>query len=284
MDGHVTAGGARAHGETTSAGPDAGSAAGSVTEELRTRPGGPDLYAHAAWEREFPGLACGVTAAGSGADFGLTTSPDAWTLAGRMAGLGEAVEVPGVAMVRQVHGRRVMRVGPVPAGALLVAGDADGLVTSERGVLLAVTAADCVPVHLLDPGTGAIGLLHAGWRGAAAGVLEAGIAALERDPGVPPDRLRVHLGPAICGACYEVGPEVLRAFGREADGPAELDLRGELAARAAEAGVAPGAIGVSTWCTRCGADRFHSHRGSGGTAGRMAAFLGWRASGCPEGG
>lgn len=279
MDGYVKAGRGGA-----SAGPGAASAAKSVTEELRTRAEGRDLYAHAAWERECPGLACGITAAGAGADFGLTTSPDAWTLIGGMTALGQALEIPGVAMVRQVHGRRVVRVGSVPAGALLVAGDADGLVTVERGVLLAVTAADCVPVYLLDPGTGALGLLHAGWRGAAAGVLEAGVAALEREAGVPPGRLRVHLGPAICGDCYEVGPEVLRAFGREAEGPARLDLRQELAARAAEAGVEPGAIGVSTWCTRCGADRFHSHRGSGGTAGRMAAYLGWRASGCPESG
>lgn len=280
----MRAGEARAEAGDAKAGRRGGSHAEGVSEELRPRAEGPDVYVHAAWEREFPGLACGITAAGPGADFGLTTSPDAWTLAGGMVGLGDGLGVPGVAMIRQVHGRRVLTVGAVPPGALLLAGDADGLVTDQRGVLLAVTAADCVPVYLLDPETGALGVLHAGWRGAAAGVLEAGVGALERELGVPAGRLRVHLGPAICGDCYEVGPEVLRAFGRHAEGPARLDLRRELAARAEEAGVEPNAIGVSTHCTRCGADRFHSHRGSGGTAGRMAAFLGWRGTGCPEGG
>ena len=91
-----------------------------------------------------------------------------------------------------------------------------------------------------------------------------------------PGAVRVHLGPAICGACYEVGPEVLGAFGKAQKGRGQLDLRGWLRGQAIDCGVREDRITVSTWCTRCGAEWLHSHRGSAGTAGRMAAFLGWR--------
>lgn len=255
--------------------------AASVTEELRPGSGGLDLYVHARWEREHAGLACGITAAAPAADFGLTTAPDPWTLSARAEDLCRAVGVPAAAMVRQVHGRRVVPLGSVPESGLLLGGEADGMTTTSRGVLLLATAADCVPVYLLDPDTGGLGLLHAGWRGAAAGVLEAGLEAMEREAGAARGRLRVHLGPGICGRCYEVGPEVLRAFGRPGSRTGHLDIRAELASRAVAAGVPAGSIGISTWCTRCASDRFHSHRGSQGEAGRMAAFLGWRTAGCP---
>ncbi len=118
-------------------------------------------------------------------------------------------------------------------------------------------------------------MLHAGWRGAAAGVLEAGIAAL-RGWGAAPGSLWVHLGPAICGRCYEVGPEVFAALG-VAPVPADrrLDLRRVLAARAHAAGIPAAQISSSAWCTRCDEGAFFSHRG--GSSGRQLGIAALRA-------
>jgi YfiH family protein len=168
---------------------------------------------------------------------------------------------------------------PSPVSGVCIAGAADGLASDRRGVLLTVTTADCVPVYILDPESRAFALLHAGWRGAAAGVVEAGIRALKALNGGTSAELSVHLGPAICGDCYEVGPEVLREFGHPGTDSGSFDLRAWLMEETVRLGVPVGAISTSSWCTRCSADLLHSHRASGGTAGRMAAFLGWRVRG-----
>lgn len=242
------------------------------------------------WQSRFEGLVAGITAAGPEADFGLATAASPARLLAAHEGLARRLGFPLAAAVRQVHGARVARLetgsrdrpmarrgrsGAEAGGAHLhVAGRADGLVAAGPGILLTITAADCVPVYLVDPEAGVLGLLHAGWRGIAAGVLEAGVRGA-REAGADPASLWLHLGPAICGACYEVGPEVPEALGLE-PGSGTVDLRRVLAERVLALGIAPERLTVSTWCTRCGSDRFHSHRGSRGTAGRMAAYLGRR--------
>lgn len=149
------------------------------------------------------------------------------------------------------------------------------MISPPDGCMLVVTVADCVPVYLFEPETGTVGLLHAGWRGAAAGILRSGI---ERITGGDLRRvagLRVHFGPAICGDCYEVGPEVMRAMGLDKHDRLGLDLRAFLQTRAVDLGISMDGVTTSHLCTRCDAnDSFHSHRADGGAAGRMAAFLG----------
>lgn len=260
--------------------------------EVEGRAGSVAAFRNAEWEGRFPGVVAGITSATEGDDFGMSTCSSPLRFlrshSALATGLGFAVSV----LPRQVHGGRVLAVhgrdvarrgGDSGAGpSFLVPGEADGLATGDGGVLLTVTAADCVPIYVLEPEREALGLLHAGWRGVAAGVLEAGLALLAEEWDAEPERLFVHLGPAICGDCYEVGPEVPAALGlgppdgEAGDGKARVDLRRELAARALAAGVRAGRISRSPWCTKCAADRFHSHRGSGSTAGRMAAFLGRR--------
>lgn len=252
---------------------------GRLLRERPAPPTSPRTLVHEAWESEVEGLACGITTAEAG-DYGLSRRPlDA--LLGGYLGLARHLGFGLVTVGRQVHGAEVRRLdagrlaggGLLPDGgsALLLAGRVDGLIATGPGILLAVTAADCVPVHLLDARAGRVALLHAGWRGAAAGILERGVDALARQ-GSDPAALRVHLGPAICGACYEVDEPVLRAFGLPGR-RARLDLRGLLVGRALEAGVPAAGVTVSAWCTRCDAG-LHSHRG--GAAGRMAAYLGMR--------
>lgn len=175
---------------------------------------------------------------------------------------------------RQVHGASIRQHRTMPPG-LHLAEPCDGHATGDGGVLLAVTTADCVPVSIVDPETRAVALVHAGWRGSAAGVVERGIDVLVERFGANPGSFSVHLGPAICGECYEVGPEVHVALGLdEPSGPALLDLRGVLAARLLSAGVGEGSITVSDRCTRCGERELFSHRG--GDKARQAGFLGIR--------
>jgi YfiH family protein len=150
---------------------------------------------------------------------------------------------------------------------------ADGHVTSWAGILLGVTVADCVPVFMVDPGNRTVGLLHAGWRGAAAGILEEGLSRMADEFGSEAENLHVHFGPSICGRCYEVGPEVFRSLGLpEPAQPTPIDLRAHLASRAEGLGVRREQLSVSTWCTRCGGSPFFSHRA--GEAQRQVGFLG----------
>ena len=136
-----------------------------------------------------------------------------------------------------MHGCSVRVHGEVPHGVRLT-GESDGHATALSGVLLTVTLADCVPVFIADPVRRTVALLHAGWRGSAAGVVEAGVATLVDAFASDPGDLAVHLGPAICGRCYEVGPEVFHALGEvPPNAPAPIDLRSAIRRRAVAAGV-----------------------------------------------
>jgi YfiH family protein len=186
---------------------------------------------------------------------------------------------PKVTHSHQIHGREVLVQEGIAAveslSRLMLCPDADGHVTAIGGVLLGVTVADCVPVSLVDPVRRAVGLLHAGWRGVVAGILENGIRRLGREFGSRPEDLWLHLGPAICGDCYEVGGEVHSALGLpEPDGPRPVDLRACLHLRAVAIGVNEARVTESAWCTLCGESPFYSHRR--GERGRQVAFLGIR--------
>lgn len=245
-----------------------------ITEvRRRTDPDLP-LWQHPGWTERFPWLVQGVTGAGEGAPFDLAlfgespsrTVMDRWSALGRATGLARIVHA------RQVHGA-VVRVHQAAAPGLTLVADTDGHVTRAAGLLLTVSVADCVPVSLVDPERRAIALLHAGWRGAAGGILERGIETLVGRLNGRVGDLHVHLGPAICGTCYEVGPEVHRGLGLPDPGrPLRIDLRAELARRAVAAGVPASSVTVSSHCTKCGGGSFFSHRA--GRAERQVAVLG----------
>ncbi|MFH1681666.1 MAG: peptidoglycan editing factor PgeF [Candidatus Eisenbacteria bacterium] len=184
-----------------------------------------------------------------------------------------------VVRLRQVHGARVLHLtrgrGGPPAGET----EADGAVTDLPGLLLRVRVADCLPVYLVDPKGPVIGLVHAGWRGLAEGVLEEAVERF-REEGSPPERLLAAVGPSIGPCCYEVGGEVAARLGSEADprpgprGRPHVDLYRAASERLRSGGLAPEKIGARPACTSCRSDRLHSHRESGGRAGRNEAWLG----------
>lgn len=168
---------------------------------------------------------------------------------------------PRLATARQVHGTRVV-VHPVGWEGWLRIDGADGHLSVKRGTAMAVSVADCVPVFI-GHASGAVALLHSGWRGTAGRIVEHAVEALAQRM-VPAAELRVHLGPAICGRCYEVSPDVFAQLtGRTVDRPTTVDLRSLIADHLHGAGVRH--VETSPWCTRCHNDRFYSHRaGDGG--------------------
>lgn len=233
------------------------------------------LYVHGEWAARFPFVVHGTTGRGERGDFDLGLFRDTTCAVAqqRWRALRTATGMRTAVHALQVHGARVLVHGALPAG-LLVADDADGHVTDASGSLLTVSIADCVPIAIVAGRTRAVAALHAGWRGTAAGIVEQGIATLCAG-GATPAELWVHLGPAICGRCYEVGPEVHDALGLarpHANTP--IDLRAVVAERVQQAGVPAAQISRSAWCTRCDGARFFSHRG--GSSGRQLMVIGMR--------
>ncbi len=107
-----------------------------------------------------------------------------------------------------VHGTQVARVHH-PTDAI---NNVDALITDQPHVGLFATFADCYPIVLWDPTHRAAGLVHAGWRGTAAGVVRAAIKGMTEEFGSWPEDMRAGIGPGICGKCYEVGEEVATLF------------------------------------------------------------------------
>jgi YfiH family protein len=239
--------------------------------------GGVPLWQHAEWTDRFPWLSQGITGASvgdAGDPFDLALFGEAPTrgVMERWRALGRAVGIERIVHGKQVHGA-VLRVHGESAPGLSVSPDTDGHLTRVPGILLTVSVADCVPISLVAPDRRAIALLHGGWRGVAAGILERGIEMLTQRLGARLDDLHAHFGPSICGDCYEVGPEVHRGLGLSDPGGNEpVDLRAVLAERAVGAGLRRERLTTSTRCTKCAASPFFSHRG--GRAERQVAVLG----------
>ena len=201
--------------------------------------------------------------------FGTATDEPVAQVMGRWDSLQRYVaqSAPRFATARQVHGKRVLTHANGWAGWLR-SDAADGHIAPGRGFGLAVTVADCVPVFIGHP-SGAAALLHAGWRGIAGGILGVAMRDL-RTAGLEPADLIMHLGPAVCGDCYEVSPDVYGTLtGRTVERPTTVDLRALLADQARGAGARE--IAVSPFCTLCHQGRFFSHRG--GDAGRQLGVL-----------
>lgn len=236
------------------------------------QPDGPvPLHVHPGWDRELGWVVQGTTGRGGDGSFdlGLYGVTPVREVLDRWRMLHGVTGSPRIVHSRQVHGDRILQHGDGTPG-LSISNGFDGHLADQPGILLTVSVADCVPISLVDPERRRIVLLHGGWRGTAGGILHHGLDRLGGDRAT----VRVHLGPAICGACYEVGPEVHEALGLPAPaGPAPVDIRAVQARQAIEAGVHAEHITVSEHCTLCG-DGFFSHRA--GSPARQLGILGIR--------
>ncbi|MBX3606474.1 MAG: peptidoglycan editing factor PgeF [Piscinibacter sp.] len=207
------------------------------------------------------------------------------------AGLGDDDEAVAVNQARlrdvigaepvwldQVHGRTVVRLGAPEPGRPC----ADASLSTEPGVACVVQVADCLPVLYAAPGARGVAAAHAGWRGLAAGVLETTLDALCEATGCAPHEVQVWLGACIGPRRFEVGADVLEAFGADPGSAAPprfvperpgkwlADLPGLARDRLAAAGVR--AVSGGQWCTVEDRSRFFSFRRDGRT-GRMAAAV-----------
>jgi YfiH family protein len=230
------------------------------------------FYAVPDWAERFDWLVQGTTGRGDdddAFDLGLSGPAAVGRVLERWRVLREATGLPRAVHSLQVHGAELMEHAETEPGLFVTEGR-DGHLTGTPGILLTVSLADCVPISLVDPDRRRVALLHGGWRGTAAGIVARGVEGLGAEPG----RVHAHLGPAICGRCYEVGPEVHAALGLAVPpGPLEVDVRAVQARQLVDSGVPAAQVSVSEHCTRCG-EGFFSHRG--GSAGRQMGVLGLR--------
>jgi YfiH family protein len=226
----------------------------------------------------------------SGPYAGLNTSESAGddlTLVARnraqaAAALGFSADA--LATVRQVHSNHVLALTSPPQPG--ERHEADAMVTNQGGLLLGVLTADCAPILLADPEAGVVAAAHAGWKGAAGGIVYATVLAMTR-LGADPARIRAVIGPTISMRNYEVGPEtaaeILRLDAAAArhiaipDGSRRerFDIPGLLHSQLAETGL--GTVDDLKLCTYADPERWFSYRYArhhGTTTGRQIALIG----------
>ena len=247
--------------------------------EWQTRDGVPLLFARGAGATIAFTTRQGGVSTGDFAslNLGFATPDDAAAVAEnrRRALVASGADPARALSLRQVHGTAVLEAEPMAPGAYLDAAvtwpEGDGLVTAEPGLPLVAHGADCLTAALVAPGGARLAVVHAGWRGLVAGVLE---AAAER---VGP-RFSAVIGPGAAACCYEVSDDVagpLRArFGDDVVAAGRADLEA-CAVRALERSGAASVVSARM-CTICDPEWFHSHRRDGRGSGRQGviAFIG----------
>lgn len=201
--------------------------------------------------------------------------------------LGNAVgfSLEDLVFARQTHTDIVRAVTAENSGEGLyrpVPSECDGLITNTPGVALTVFTADCTPILLWDSVTGAVGAVHAGWRGTVADIVGKAVRAMHQCYGSRPADIHGAIGPNIGMCCFETDEDVPHAveqlLGPEADrfilsrgGKFHVDLKGANRYLLNRAGVE--AVDVSEACTACQQNRFWSHRLVGQKRGSMAAII-----------
>lgn len=227
----------------------------------------------AEWASRY-GLVAGITTRQEGFSLGLWSPEPTEAVMSRWRLFRRAFagRFPSVVLGHQAHGIELRWHEAVAPGWLQVDG-VDAHATDQPGVLLTVTAADCIPVYLAAPSRGLVALVHAGWRGVAGNILEQVLGEITQREHMRFRDFVIHCGIGICGSCYQVDSEVAQQLtGRPTNGKANVDLRSILAGKARQLGVPE--VTISAFCTAHNHDRFFSHRASAGNDGRMVAYLG----------
>jgi polyphenol oxidase len=217
-----------------------------------------------------------------------------------------------VVTMRQIHSDVVHRVDSADSAVIDQPRKGDALITRERGVLLVVQTADCIPILLADTKRWAVAAIHAGWRGTVRRIAAKALGRMQMEFGTRPEDVIAALGPGIGQSCYEVGPDVAKEFHAQFpasrewfDGPfdslvsdgndpnwlpwltmrppghqpppptAHLDLIAANRAILTDAGIPAAKVFSSGFCTGCRLDLFFSYRRER-TTGRQTAVIGIR--------
>ncbi len=187
--------------------------------------------------------------------------------------------------VKQVHGTEALVVDRTLAPTDRFVGGWDALVTDQPGIMVAVRTADCVPILMHDPKRRVVAAIHAGWRGAVAGIVPKTLALLQARFGSSPEHMQISIGPSAGVCCYEVDEPVLNSLRRQFSGwekvirnrggrKARLDLKALVKAQACAFGASPQSITTVNLCTICHADLFFSYRREGKVNGTMVSAIG----------
>ena len=201
--------------------------------------------------------------------------------------LGKAIGFDPMKLVvtKQIHSDIVCHVGQADWGKHMVEGASpicDALISCDPGTALVVFTADCTPILLHDPVTGAIGAAHAGWRGTAADIAGKTVKAMVSAFGCDPKNIRAAIGPNLGACCFETDGDVpesmLETFGpaaqeyiRPVDSKFYVNLKAINALALRRAGLEH--IEISTDCTKCNPDKYWSHRLHGPTRGSQGAII-----------
>lgn len=195
-------------------------------------------------------------------------------------------DLQNLVAAQQVHGDAIHLVSRSDAGrgALDFASalpDTDALMVAEPNIPVLILVADCAPILLVDPEKRVLALVHAGWRGALAGIAGKTVARLQSEFGSVPEQILVGIGPCLSVENLEIGPEVaaqIESFDADAviSGwpKPHLDLRGLIGRDLGRAGVLESNIETMAECPKDDA-RFFSHRGQNGAAGRFGTVAWW---------
>lgn len=223
----------------------------------------------------------------SSLNLGTHRGDDPENVARNFSILGSAIgfDPQKLVLTHQTHTDIVLRVGRNEYGAGLYAPalpECDALITNTPGTALAVFTADCTPILLCDPVTGAVGAAHAGWRGTAAGIAAKTVAAMEAAFGCRAENMIAAIGPNIGKCCFRTDRDVpdamVEALG--ADARAHIypsgekffvDLKAINALWLRRAGVEK--IELSADCTACQPERFWSHRVTKGQRGAQSGII-----------
>jgi YfiH family protein len=239
------------------------------------------------------------------------TDPKENILANRklfVAAVAKKTAAPLLVTLKQIHSSIVQVVGKADAEDE-VTSKADGMMTSEPGILLGIQTADCIPVLIADRKKRAVAAFHAGWRGTLKRIVESGVGRMRLEFGSRPEDMIAAIGPGIGACCYAVGEEVrmefesqfiyapelfseghdsnpvrekypllfltARAPGHSNIGPAlHLNLFEANRRQLLDAGLNPKNIFVQGDCTSCRTDRYFSHRADHGFTGRSLSVIG----------
>lgn len=212
--------------------------------------------------------------------------------------------------LRQIHSALALRVGAADAAPQAIH-KADGMMTNQPGLLLAIQTADCIPVLIADPIQRVVAAFHAGWRGTVKRIVEQGVGRMRMEFGTKPEDCLAAIGPGIGPCCYAIGAEVhdefasqfayadelfsevydsdpikekypllfmtARAPGHSNLGPRlHLNLIEANRRQLLDAGLAAGTISIVGDCTGCNTDRYFSYRSEQGFTGRMFSAIGIR--------
>lgn len=259
-------------------------------------------FALSHWERDFPHLTVGCSSKKNDvnwthSNYALHVGKDKEQVVENRKKLVQQIGMPFSSWTsgEQVHDTQIAIVTQVDRGRGNLSRESaffntDGLMTEEVNILLTTYYADCVPLYFYSPDIDMIATVHAGWKGTV-GSIVGKVIEMFIQRGAKIENMRAAIGPSIGSCCYEVDEKVidplkavilseddLRTVTEEQDQEMrwKLNLKKANKILMERVGVLPEHISVSSWCTSCYPDYFHSHRRDAGDTGRMVAWIGKR--------